>query len=373
MFLEQLNIKKNTPLRNLTTFGIGGPARYYLRVETTDALLKAWGAAQRAGIPVFILGGGSNILVSDYGFDGLVIHVATRGIETLAEDDKTITLKAAAGEILDDVIAQTTASGWWGIENLSLIPGRVGAFPIQNVGAYGQDAGGVVQSVEVWDSHSQTIKNLPKSECQFGYRTSIFNTTQRGRYLILHVVIKLSKIGQPNLSYQGLRDFFAKEPPTAPGQMRSAQIRAAVTRIRKSKLPDPAEIGSAGSFFKNIILNEEEFARLQTHAKKHLPSNVITKLNGFRERFPNESGIKIPTAYIIEACGLKGATLGGAALSQNHALIMTNATGHATAAEVMRLARQVRQTVHSQTGLAIHIEPTLVGFSQAELDGYLEL
>ncbi|MEA2008166.1 MAG: UDP-N-acetylmuramate dehydrogenase [Chloroflexota bacterium] len=374
MTLDHLNIKKNIPLRELTTFGIGGPARYYLRAETDQEFIQAWQAARREGVPVFILGGGSNILVSDHGFNGLVIHVATRGITTLAEDEETITLKVAAGENLDQFIAQTTESGWWGIENLSLIPGRVGAFPIQNVGAYGQDAGGVVQSVEVWDSHSRAVKNLPKSECHFGYRTSIFNTTQNGRYLILHVVMELSKVGQPNLSYQGLRDFFAEELPTTPGQMRDA-----VTRIRKSKLPDPAEIGSAGSFFKNIILNEEEFARLQTHAEKHLPPGVIAKLNEFRERFPNESGIKIPTAYVIESCGFargaqsEGATLGGAALSPNHALIMTNATGHATAAEVMRLARRVRQTVHAKTGLAIHIEPTLVGFSQEELDGYFEL
>jgi len=367
MFLDQLNIKENIPLQNLTTFGIGGPARYYVRVETTDALVQAWKAAQRAEMPVFILGGGSNILVSDQGFDGLVIHVDTKGITTLKEDKDTITLKVAAGENLDQFIAKTTRAGWWGVENLSLIPGLVGAFPIQNVGAYGQEAGDVIQAVEVWDTQTGMVKNLQIPECHFGYRTSIFNTTHKGRYLILHVVMELSKIGQPNLSYQGLRDFFAEEPTTP------EEMRAAVIHVREGKLPDPAKIGSAGSFFKNFILNEEEFTRLQTNAKKHLSPQVGAKLTGFRERLPNESGIKIPTAYIIEACGLKGASLGGAALSPSHALIMTNANGHATADEILSLACQVRQTVHAKTRLIMHIEPTLVGFSQGEMEDYLIL
>lgn len=362
------NIQENIPLRDLTTFGIGGPARYYLRAESADDLIQAWGAAQRAGVPVFILGGGSNILVSDRGFDGLVIHVATRGITTLAEDDATITLKVAAGENWDKFAALAAKSGWWGIENLAAIPGSVGALPIQNVGAYGQEAGGVVQSVRAWDTQTGAVTRLMKSECHFGYRTSIFNTTHRGRYLILHVVFKLQKQGLPNLTYQGLREAFAEEPPSTPGQMRSAVIR-----IRESKLPNPAEIGSAGSFFKNIILNESEFDRLLSCVRETLGFEVIANLAAFRERFSNGDGIKIPTAYIIEACGLKAAALGGAALSSNHALIMTNSTGNATSHQVMSLARRVRQTVHAKTGLTIHIEPSLMGFSPEELDDYLSL
>lgn len=368
MLPERLNIQENIPLRDLTTFGIGGPARYYFRAKTPKALTDAWQLAQRAGVPVFLLGGGSNILVSDRGFPGLVIHVATRGIDILSEDENTIIVKAAAGENWDDFVAWSVESGWWGVENLSAIPGRVGAFPIQNVGAYGQDAQGVVQSVEVWDSQTQAVKTLSKSACHFQYRGSIFNATHEGRYLILSVILKLSKTGQPNLSYQGLRDFFAAEPPTTPEQM-----RAAVTRIRASKLPAPEEIGSAGSFFKNILLNEDEFTRLQRRVQETLGARVVAKLATFRERLTTPAGIKIPTAYLIEACGLKGASLGGSALSSQHALIMTNANGQATADEVMRLARRVCQTVYAQTGLTIRIEPTLVGFSREDFDDYLVL
>ncbi|MBS1250223.1 MAG: UDP-N-acetylenolpyruvoylglucosamine reductase [Chloroflexi bacterium] len=177
------SIKKNVPLRDLTTFGIGGPARYYLRAETEEDIIHAWGAAQREGIPVFILGGGSNLLVSDRGFGGLVIHVATRGVTVLAEGETSVTLRVAAGENWDRFVARTVEAGWWGVENLSAIPGSVGAFPIQNVGAYGQEARDVVQSVRVWDTQTGTIKTLTNADCHFGYRTSIFNTDQKGRYL----------------------------------------------------------------------------------------------------------------------------------------------------------------------------------------------
>jgi UDP-N-acetylmuramate dehydrogenase len=318
-------------------------------------------------VPCFILGGGSNILVSDRGFEGLVIHVATKGITTLAEDETSVTLRVAAGEVWDRFVAQTTESGWWGVENLSLIPGSVGAFPIQNVGAYGQEARDVVASVRVWDRQTEQVASLSNADCRFGYRASIFNTSQRGRYVILDVAIKLRKVGGANLAYRGLRDYFA-EAPTTPEQM-----RAAVIAIRERKLPHPDEIGSAGSFFKNVILDDEGFARLREHVEAHLGGDIVAKLDHFRERFAAERGIKIPTAFLIDACGLKGASLGGAALSPEHALILTNASGEATADEVMRLARRVRQTVYAKTGLVIHPEPTLVGFSRKELEAYLSL
>ncbi|MBS1248828.1 MAG: UDP-N-acetylenolpyruvoylglucosamine reductase [Chloroflexi bacterium] len=231
----------------------------------------------------------------------------------------------------------------------------------------------MVQSVRVWDTQTGTIKTLTNADCHFGYRTSIFNTDQKGRYLILQVIIKLNKEGRPNLSYQGLRAFFS-EPPTTPEQMRDAVIH-----IRERKLPDPDEIGSAGSFFKNILLDEEGFARLITHVREHLGEDTVAKLHSFRDRFPGDEGIKIPTAYLIEACGLargmqsKGAKLGGAALSPQHALILTNASGRATADEVMRLARKVRQAVYAKTGLVIQPEPTLVGFPKEKLEAYLAL
>ena len=367
MFFDQLDVQENVPLRDLTTFGIGGPARYYLRAGTVDEMILGLQAAQREGVPCFILGGGSNILVSDRGFEGLVIHVATKGITTLAEDETSITLRVAAGEVWDRFVATTTESGWWGVENLSLIPGSVGAFPIQNVGAYGQEARDVVASVRVWDRQTERIASLSNADCRFGYRSSIFNTSQQGRYVILDVAIKLSKVGGANLSYRGLRDYFA-EAPTTPEQM-----RAAVIAIRERKLPHPDEIGSAGSFFKNVILDNEGFARLREHVEAHLGGDVVAKLNHFRERFAAERGIKIPTAFLIDACGLKGASLGGAALSPEHALILTNASGEATADEVMRLARRVRRIVYAKTGLVIHPEPTLVGFSREALDDYLSL
>ncbi len=367
MPFDQLDVQENVSLQDLTTFGIGGPARYYLRAGTVDEMILGLQAAQREGVPCFILGGGSNILVSDRGFDGLVIHVATKGITTLAEDEISVTLQVAAGEVWDRFVAQTTESGWWGVENLSLIPGSVGAFPIQNVGAYGQEARDVVASVRVWDRQTEQVTSLSNADCRFGYRTSIFNTSQKGRYVILDVAIKLSKVGQPNLSYRELRDYFA-EAPTKPEQM-----RAAVIDIRERKLPHPDEIGSAGSFFKNVILDDEGFARLREHVEAHLGGDVVAKLNYFRERFAAERGIKIPTAFLIDACGLKGGSLGGAALSPGHALILTNASGEATADEVMRLARRVRQTVYAKTGLVIHPEPTLVGFNREALDDYLSM
>jgi UDP-N-acetylmuramate dehydrogenase len=256
-----MEIKQNVSLKNYCSFFIGGPARYLLFAQNNEEIIEGLNFAKQENLECLVFGGGSNMLVSDNGFDGLALRVETIGMDIISETDSEVRLRIASGEVWDDVVRLACEENWWGIENLSHIPGFVGAFPVQNVGAYGQEASQVVEQVEVYDKEDSTIKFISNADCKFGYRSSIFNKEDKNRFVILSVDLKLSKIPQPNLSYGDLKKQF--------GDLESEQIsiqdiRQFVIQIRDIKFPFPTspEKGNSGSFFRGPILTETDFNNL---------------------------------------------------------------------------------------------------------------
>jgi UDP-N-acetylmuramate dehydrogenase len=245
---------------------------------------------------------------------------------------------------------------------LSHIPGSTGAIAVQNVGAYGQEAKNVIESVTVFDTNTHQILNMPASECGFEYRKSIFNFREKGRYIIFYITFKLSTVSCPILSYRDLLQRFqnTKNPEIK-------DIRQAIIEIRNKKFPFPtqAKKGNAGSFFKNLILNQEEFLILKNRLQKEFGQETAEKLE--QKKFTEANSIKVPTAFLLDICGLKDFAFGGAAINKNQPLVIINQTGKATASDVLNLAKLVKKTAQEKLGINIHIEPELIGFSDSDL------
>lgn len=364
-------ICENVPLKPYTTFKIGGPARYFAEIRSPEELSTASSFAKERGVSIFVLGGGSNILVNDRGFDGLVIHPANRGMEAKNDGDGSVLVRAEAAETWDDVVAFSVERGWWGIENLSHIPGQAGAALVQNIGAYGQQLSDVFESADVADLRSGQVQALRASDCRLGYRTSIFNTTDRGQYFIFRLTLRLSERERPKLEYKDLAAWFRERGISRSSQK---QIREAVIQIRDRKFPFPREErgGNAGSFFKNLILSEAECGELEGRFAHLFSPEQLDRLREHRNRASLSGGIKIPTAFLMEVCELKGRRVGGAEVNARQPLVLLN-KGGATSDDVMSLAREVRRTLYARFGVVVSLEPELVGFSQAELGDYLSL
>ncbi|MGH9325911.1 MAG: UDP-N-acetylmuramate dehydrogenase [Terriglobia bacterium] len=364
-----ISILENQPLKPLTTFKIGGPARYFARVE--HEVTPALEFAEMHALPVLILGGGSNVLISDAGLNAFVLHPCREKIELVDENSDCVTLRVEAGESWDHLVAYAVEHRWWGVENLSHIPGQAGAALVQNIGAYGQQLSDVLESAEVMEISTHTLKMLRRDECGLGYRRSIFNTSSKGRYLILSLTLRLSKLPRPNLDYADVKAWFARLGEATPSLK---QIREAIITIRNGKFPYPFEEkgGNAGSFFKNLILEPQEFEQLERSVVHGFGREALNRLRAFRDRFHSSDGIRVPTAFLIDLCGLKGCHLGGAEVNGKQPLVLIN-RGGATARDVLLLARRVRQTIFQRLGLRIDIEPELVGFGPEELEEYLAL
>lgn len=342
--MTELQIEENIPLAPFTTLGVGGPARYFTRPANEGDLIEALAFAGGKRLATFILGGGSNIVVSDAGFDGLVIYLGElKGLEFNANGD----VRASAGEDWDYFVGLSVAFNLAGLECLSGIPGFVGGTPVQNVGAYGQDVSETIVSVRCFDREAEEFVELSNADCRFSYRRSIFNSIHRGRYIVTAVRFKLDPGGEPKMAYKDLITYFDGKNPTL------AEVRQAVISIRRSKsmVIDPADVNSrsAGSFFKNPIVSAEQFAVLQT-AHPNIPS------------FPAYDGfVKVPAAWLIEQAGIaKGFKLGNAGTSAHHSLAIINC-GDATASEVLALKDVIQSTVNAKFGISIEPEPILVG------------
>jgi len=356
-----MEIQRNIILAPYTTFKIGGPAKFFCIVKNAEELQEALKFAKDKKLEPFILGGGSNVLISDEGFDGLVAKIDFKGVKVVLENDQKVILQIASGEIWDKIVEMAVQNGWWGIENLSHIPGTMGGFAVQNVGAYGQEASQIIERVIAFDTESKNIRTFKNQECQFGYRKSVFNTGGKGRFVILEIVLKLNKKSKPNLGYKELKEKFRNTIPTL------TEIREAVVEIRNKKFPFPIEgkNGNAGSFFKNPILNNEEYQTLLSKIGRDFGEEMVKKIE--QKKFLENSGqIKIPAAFLIDLCGLKSLEFKGAAINYIQPLVIVNKTGKATAKEVFELAKSVRKTVFDQTGIKLTFEPELVGFSKAE-------
>ena len=358
-------IQEAEPLRPYTTFKIGGPARYFARAATMEEFRRVMEFAGKLGLPLFVLGGGSNILVSDAGFAGVVVHPACRGIKILHEDAEAVILEVGAAETWDNVVQHAVERDWWGIENLSHIPGQAGAALVQNIGAYGQQASDVVQSARVLEISTGAARTLSAADCGFGYRRSIFNTTERGKLVIVGLTLRLAKRGGSLLDYPDVRAYFQERRIPRPSL---TEIRLAIISIRDRKFPFPREEkgGNAGSFFKNLSLLEGEYAELRRMIERNFPPQELARLEEMRNRFPAVDRIKIPAAFLIEICGLKGHRIGGAQVNEAQPLVLLN-QGGATAENVIALAGHVRKTVRERTGMALAIEPEMVGFTEQQL------
>ena len=336
------------PLANHTTFRLGGPARRFVEATTEQQLIDTVADCDSRGEPVLVLGGGSNVLIADEGFDGTVVKVATRGVRAEAADCSGAQLEVAAGEVWDDLVARAVAAQWSGMETLSGIPGSVGAVPIQNVGAYGAEVATLIQRVRTWDRAEGAIRTFAAAECGFGYRDSRFKR-EKGRHLVLRVdfQLPLGELGQP-VRYPEL----ARALGVAVGQRApAARVRETVLAIRRRKGmvldANDHDTWSAGSFFTNPILTPEQAASLPAEAP----------------RFSAGEGVKTSAAWLIQHAGFPaGHGSGPARLSTRHVLALTN-RGHAATADVLALAREIRDGVRERFGITLVPEVNLVGVS----------
>lgn len=339
-------IQENVPLAPFTTLGVGGLARFFVKAETEDDLSEAFGYAVQHSIPMFVLGGGSNIVVSDAGFDGLVVHVVLKGMDFT----ETGVVTAAAGEDWDDFVGACVDRNLAGVECLSGIPGSIGGTPVQNVGAYGQEVSETIVSVRCFDRETGEFIELSNAACGFEYRKSIFNSTHRDRYIVTSVEYRLEKNGAPKIVYKDLIEYFDGRTPTL------RETRDAVISIRRAKsmVIDAADPNSrsVGSFFKNPVIPASIAVDIAVRIG-------IEKL----PQFPvNEVSVKIPAAWLIEQAGFqKGFRLGNAGISDNHSLAIVN-RGGAAAAEIIALKELIQERVEEKFGIAIEPEPIFVGF-----------
>lgn len=352
-----IRVQEHVLLKDLTTFRIGGPARFFVEVATLEELQEALAFAKQEAVEVFILGGGSNILVSDAGFDGLVIHPKFLGFEINGEN-----VHIASGENWDDVVKRCVDAGLWGIENLSFVPGDSGGFVMQNVGAYGQQASDVIESVEVYDIMNHETCSMKQKACGFGYRKSIFNTSEKNKYVILSVDIKLNKNGKAKTEYPDVKKYLDEKNIANPTLQ---QMRELIIGIRTAKGFDPDQRWSAGSFFKNPILTPDQYKRVREKVAMKFGEAMATQLEELKNKFTRSSGeIKIPAGFLLDQLlHLKGTHVGDAELSDKQVISIYN-RGNATATDVLALYTEVCRLVRDATGITLTHEPEFVGIHE---------
>jgi UDP-N-acetylmuramate dehydrogenase len=328
-------------LQQINTFGIAARARAYLRIEQTEQLLGVRDDARLAAMPRLLLGGGSNVLLTR-DFDGLVLHLRLLGREIIGQTTESILVKVAAGEPWHALVRWSLEQGLGGLENLSLIPGTVGAAPIQNIGAYGAELQDLFHQLTVFDFASGQLRTLDRAACRFGYRDSIFKHADGAGLVIVDVTLALPKRWQPNLRYAELAQALAGvAAPTA------LQVSDAVVAIRQAKLPDPAVVGNAGSFFKNPVVPAAQCA------------DLLARFPGLVHHAQPDGSHKLAAGWLIDQCGWKGRSMGNAGVYARQALVLVN-QGGATGAEIVALARAIQADVQQRYGVALEIEPVFV-------------
>ena len=329
---------KNYSLLHHNTFRLDVKADSFVEYDTLEEL-QAFLSDGPENVPIFHIGKGSNLLFTgDY--HGIVLHSRLQTVETVTENQDDIILRVGAGMNWDEFVVNCIAHGYYGLENLSLIPGEVGASAVQNIGAYGEEAAGSIVAVETVELATGHRKRITREECGYAYRYSHFKGPWRGRYAVTHVEYRLHKLFCPNLEYEPIR-LYAE---TVGRNLSPLQIREKIIEIRKAKLPDPKELGNAGSFFMNPVITEAEYRRLQhENPQTNVPSYQMGK------------NIKIPAAWLIEQAGWKGRRLGKAGVYGKQALVLVN-LGGATAEDIIRLSRRICEDVEKRFGITIQPE-----------------
>jgi UDP-N-acetylmuramate dehydrogenase len=339
-----MQFRERVPLAPYTTFNIGGPARWFAEASTETGILEAVEFARERALPLFALGGGSNLLVSDAGFAGVVLRIGLKGVEQRGD-----VFDVAAGEDWDGFVSLAVGQNYAGIECLAGIPGTVGGTPIQNVGAYGQEVSETVARVRALNLGTLKFEEFFSADCGFAYRRSIFNTRERGKYLVTRVSYELKKDGKPWIAYADLKKYFqgSAEPSLS-------EVSAAVREIRRGKgmyiVPGDPDCRSAGSFFKNPVVSGEHFGRIAAEHAGEIP------------HYPAADGtVKVPAAWLLERAGFhKGYAMGAAGISTRHTLALVN-RGGAQAADILALRDRIISEIEARFGIRLEPEPVLLG------------
>jgi UDP-N-acetylmuramate dehydrogenase len=336
-----LQIQENVSLKNFNTFGIDVSAKYFVEIAHEDDLVELFMDPQWAKTPRLVMGGGSNMLFKN-DFDGLVIRVNIRGIEHRINHEEVF-VEAGAGEVWNDLVNYCVDREYAGIENLSLIPGSVGASPIQNIGAYGVELKDVFKSCRAFEIATGEFKTFTKEDCHFGYRESIFKGELKNQYIIVSVKLHLSLIANVNLKYGAIEQELTNRGITSPT---IKDVSRVVSHIRVSKLPDPSTIGNAGSFFKNPVISKEQFAAVVSKSP-----DVVN--------YPAGDAVKLAAGWLIEQCGWKGKVVGHTGTWKNQALVLVN-HGGATGEEVYSLSSQIIDSVYRKFGVLLEREVNII-------------
>lgn len=336
-----MNVQTNALLKDYTTMRLGGPARFITEAHSLDELATLYQNARKQNLPTFVIGGGSNLIVTDEGFAGLVILNRIPGFETIEDTPDSTTIKIGAGELWDSVVERAVAMNLSGIEALSAIPGTAGGAPVQNIGAYGQEVADTLQNVEAYDTETNSFVRLDVGDCGFSYRHSIFRGSKQGRYVITSITLKLYKTPPTPPFYDALQKYLDEQQIT---EYTPASIRSAVITIRTNKLPDPSLLPNTGSFFKNTIVETWQRDELTT-TYPDMPSYKM-----------DDEHYKIPTGWLIEQTGLKGELLHGMRVHKANALVLINesATGYA---DLAAARDEIIGAVRDQFRITIEQEP----------------
>ncbi len=337
-----MEILRDYDLSKLNTFGVPARARFFAVVQSESELKELLKTKEFKENKKLFLGGGSNVLFTE-DWDGVVILNKLKGIQILEEDSGQALVRSMGGEIWDDLVNFAVERGFWGIENLALVPGTVGAAPMQNIGAYGAELKETLDSVEAYDLSTGEKKVFSNEECKLGYRDSVFKNELKGKYFISAVTFRLSKIEKKNLSYRVLQEYLEKNKIEVKNPK---DVSEAVANIRRSKLPDPKVLGNAGSFFKNVFLSKDKAEELKSE---------YVDMPFFEE----DGLVKIPAAWLIESCGWKGKRVGNVGVHDKQALVLVN-HGGATGLEIKELAESIISSVYEKFGLKLTPEVNFI-------------
>jgi UDP-N-acetylmuramate dehydrogenase len=333
-----MQILENVSLAELTTLRLGGEALFYVSVYTLDDLRGALHVAKKASLPVCILGGGSNVVFPDTGWSGLVIRIKLMGIEYKENTMGDARVTVSAGEVWDELVADTVAQGFWGLENLSYIPGTVGATPVQNVGAYGVSISDVLEWVEVLDMRDLSLRILTPAECAFGYRDSVFKHKEGSSYIVTRVAFRLRTHATPKIEYKDLQQYFSQKTT----HVQVHEVRKALCEIRGKKFPNLTAVGTAGSFFKNPTTTRDHLKDIEQWFACPVPHHEV-----------DDEYVKIPLAWCLEKLGWKGVRRGAFGCWEQQPLVLVH-FGGGTTAELDAFANEISADVRKRT--ALHVE-----------------
>ena len=337
-----LKIQEKVNLKSYNTFGINAEARLFVEVTNEEEARAVFQISTNTN--TLILGGGSNVLFTK-DFNGLVIHNSLKGIEVIDKNDHHVRVKVASGEIWHDFVMHAIGNNWGGVENLSLIPGTVGAAPMQNIGAYGVEAKEVIVSVDAIERSTGAMRSFSRDECRFGYRESVFKHELKEKFFISSVTLSLTNINHHlNISYGAITDTLKQMNVLQPT---IRDVSNAVIAIRRSKLPDPKVIGNAGSFFKNPVIDVKQYDEL----KKRFPS-----MPGYTSE---NQEVKVPAGWLIEQCSLKGFRAGNVGVHQHQALVLVN-YNNGSGNEILELSKKIQRTVKETFGIELHAEVNII-------------